>query len=59
MQLRRSRPLPPWFVQVTGMIEYLGGNGEVIESVNADTPRALRAAWCREYAVDPATQLLG
>lgn len=46
-------------IQVTGMIEYLGENGEVIESVNADTQRALYLAWCREHAVDPVTQLLG
>jgi hypothetical protein len=46
-------------IQVTGMIEYPGGNGEVIESASADTQRALHQAWCRERAVDPVTRLLG
>lgn len=41
------------------MIEYPGESGEVIESVNADTPRALYLAWCREHAVDPVTELPG
>jgi hypothetical protein len=46
-------------VRVTGMIEYPGENGEIIESASADTQRALHQAWCRVHAVDPVTQLLG
>ena len=45
-------------IKVTGTIEYLGENGQVIESVNADTQRALYLAWCREHAVPPAAQIL-
>ena len=39
--------------------EYLGENGEVIESVNAETQRAVYLAWCREHGVEPAAQILG
>ena len=46
-------------IKVTGTIEYLGENGQVIESVNADTQRALYLAWCQEHAVHPAAQILG
>ena len=45
-------------IKVTGTIEYLGENGQVIESVSADTQRALYLAWCREHAVAPAAQIL-
>jgi hypothetical protein len=33
--------------------------GEVIESVNAETQRAVYLAWCQEHGVDPAEQLVG
>jgi hypothetical protein len=46
-------------IKVTGTIEYLGENGQVIDSVNADTQRALYLAWCQEHAVHPAAQILG
>jgi len=45
-------------IKVTGAIEYLAGNGQVIESVSADTQRALYLAWCRQRAVQPAAQIL-
>lgn len=45
-------------IKVAGTIEYLGENGQVIETVNADTQRALYLAWCREHAVRPAGQIL-
>jgi hypothetical protein len=45
-------------IKVTGTIEYLGENGQVIESVNTDTQRALYLNWCREHAVHPAAQIL-
>ena len=46
-------------IKVVGRIEYLDGNGQVIESVNAETQRALYLAWCREHSVQPAAQILG
>jgi hypothetical protein len=46
-------------VKVTGSIEYLGRNGQVIESVNAESRRARYLAWCREHGVRPAEQILG
>jgi hypothetical protein len=46
-------------IKVTGTIEYLGEDGQVIEFVNADTQRALYLAWCQEHSVHPAAQILG
>ena len=46
-------------IKVAGHIEYLGEDGQVVESVNAETQRALYLAWCREHGVDPAPQILG
>ena len=46
-------------IKVTGSIEYLGGNGQVIESVNAESRRARYLTWCREHGVRPAEQILG
>jgi 2,4'-dihydroxyacetophenone dioxygenase len=46
-------------IKVAGTIEYLDGNGQVIESVNAETQRAVYLAWCREHGVRPAAQILG
>jgi hypothetical protein len=37
----------------------LGEDGQVIDSVNADTQRALYLSWCRDHAVPPAAQILG
>jgi hypothetical protein len=45
-------------LRCTGTIEYLGDNGQVIDSVNTGTQRALYLAWCREHAVHPAAQIL-
>ena len=45
-------------IKVAGTIEYLGENGQVIDSVNTDTQRALYLNWCREHAVHPAAQIL-
>ena len=47
------------YIKVTGTIEYLGENGQVIESVNAETQRAVYLAWCQEHGVHPAEQILG
>ena len=47
------------YIKVTGTIEYLGDDGEVIESVTAETQRAVYLAWCQEHGVDPAEQLAG
>jgi hypothetical protein len=32
-------------------------HGRVIESVNAETQRAVYLAWCQEHGVDPAKQI--
>lgn len=45
-------------IKVTGAIEYLGENGQVIESITADTQRAVYLNWCREHGVHPAAQIL-
>jgi 2,4'-dihydroxyacetophenone dioxygenase len=46
-------------IKVTGAIEYLGEDGRVIETANAETQRAVYLAWCREYGVRPAEQIVG
>jgi len=46
-------------IKVVGTIEYLGPNGEIIESVHAGTQREIYLAWCREHGVQPADQILG
>ena len=46
-------------IKVVGTIEYLDGNGQVIESVNAETQRELYLAWCRAHGAHPAEQILG
>jgi 2,4'-dihydroxyacetophenone dioxygenase len=45
-------------IKVTGAVEYLGADGQVIETVNAETQRAVYLAWCREHGVRPAEQIL-
>lgn len=47
------------YIKVAGTIEYLGDDGQVIESVNAETQRAVYLAWCREHGVQPAAQISG
>ena len=47
------------YIKVTGTIEYLGEDNQVIESANAETQRAVYLAWCQEHGVAPAEQLLG
>ena len=47
------------YIKVAGTIEYLGDDGQVIESVNAETQRAVYLAWCREHGVEPAAQISG
>jgi 2,4'-dihydroxyacetophenone dioxygenase len=46
-------------IKVAGTIDYLGENGQVIDSVNAQTQRAVYLDWCREHDVLPAEQILG
>jgi quercetin dioxygenase-like cupin family protein len=46
-------------IKVTGAIEYLGEDGQVIETVSAKTQHAVYLAWCREHGVRPAEQILG
>ena len=47
------------YIKVTGTIEHLGEDSQVVESVNAETQRAVYLAWCQEHGVDPAGQLAG
>jgi len=46
-------------IKVIGTIEYLDDNGQVIESVNAGTQRAVYLAWCRDHGVRPSERILG
>jgi 2,4'-dihydroxyacetophenone dioxygenase len=46
-------------IKVTGTVEYLGEDSQVIETVSAKTQRAVYLAWCREHGVRPAEQILG
>ena len=46
-------------IKVTGTIEYLDGNGQVIESVDAETQRAAYLDWCRARDVHPSERILG
>ena len=43
-------------IKVAGTIEYLDDNGQVIESANAGTQRAVYLAWCRDHDVRPSGQ---
>jgi hypothetical protein len=47
------------YITVVGTIEYLGDDGQVIESANAQTQRAVYRGWCREHGVQPDAQILG
>src|SRR5690348_485681 len=42
-------------IKVTGTIEYLDDDGQVIDSVNAETQRAVYLAWCRAHDVPRPT----
>jgi hypothetical protein len=46
-------------IKVAGAVEYLGEDGQVVETVSAETQRAAYLAWCREHGVRPAEQILG
>ena len=46
-------------IKVTGAVNYLDEDGQVIETVSAETQRAVYLAWCREHGVRPAEQILG
>ena len=46
-------------IKVAGVIEYLGENGQVTETVSAATQREVYLAWCREHGSRPAGQILG
>jgi hypothetical protein len=49
----------PNVVGTRGAIEYLGEDGRVVETVNAETQCAVYLAWCREHGVRPAEQIVG
>ena len=46
-------------IKVAGITEYLDDSGQVIESVNAGTQRAVYLAWCRAHDVPPYERILG
>ena len=46
-------------IKVTGVIEYLGDDGQVTETVSAATQRGIYLSWCREHGVRPSEQILG
>jgi len=46
-------------IKVAGIIEYLDDSGQVIESVNAETQRAVYLAWCQAHDVRPSERILG
>jgi 2,4'-dihydroxyacetophenone dioxygenase len=46
-------------IKVAGVIEYLGEDGQVTQTVSAATQREVYLAWCREHGVRPAEQILG
>jgi len=45
-------------IKVTGNIDYLDQDGQVIETVNAATQRAAYLAWCLDRGIAPAGQIL-
>ena len=49
----------PVKLKVTGTVGYLDDDGQVIESVNAETQRAVYLAWCRAHDVPPSERILG
>ena len=46
-------------LKVAGVIEYLGADGRVTQTVSAATQREVYLAWCREHGRRPAGQILG
>jgi len=46
-------------IKVAGVIEYLGEDGQVTQTVSAETQQEVYLAWCREHGVRPAEQILG
>ena len=46
-------------IKVAGIIEYLGADGAVTETVSTATQRAVYQDWCREHGVRPDDQILG
>ena len=46
-------------IKVAGVIEYLGEDGQVTQTVSAATQREVYLAWCGEHGVRPAEQILG
>ena len=46
-------------LKVASVIEYLGDDGQVTDTVSAATQRGIYLAWCREHGVRPSEQILG
>jgi 2,4'-dihydroxyacetophenone dioxygenase len=45
-------------IKVAGVIEYLGDDGQVTETVSAASQRGIYLSWCREHGVRPSEQIL-
>jgi catechol 2,3-dioxygenase-like lactoylglutathione lyase family enzyme len=45
-------------IKVAGVIEYLGDDGQLTETVSAATQRGIYLAWCGERGVRPSEQIL-
>jgi hypothetical protein len=45
-------------ITVAGVIEYLGEDGQVTETVSAATQRGIYLPWCRGHGVRPSGQIL-
>jgi hypothetical protein len=46
-------------LKATGVIEYLGPDGEVTETVSAASQRAIYLEWCQREGVAPDPRILG
>ena len=45
-------------IKIAGVIEYLGDDGQVTETVSAATQRGIYLSWCRENGARPSGQIL-
>jgi len=46
-------------LKATGVIEYLGPDGQVTETVSADGRRSIYPEWCQREGVTPDPRILG
>lgn len=46
-------------LKITGAIQYIGANGQVTETVDSASQRAVYLNWCAREGTEPAPQILG